>query len=261
MLMYPTIDPVLLQLGPLKIHWYGLMYLCAFSAGWALGLYRARQPGSPYTPEQVGDLVFYVAVGAVLGGRLGYVLFYNFPTYIENPLAIFKVWQGGMAFHGGLLGVLLAVALFSRKQGQHFFASTDFLAPLVPIGLGFGRLGNFINGELWGAPTTLPWGMVFSHVDELPRHPSQLYELALEGVVLFLLLWWFARKPRPMMAVSGLFLIGYGAFRFLIEFVRMPDAHIGYLAFDWLTMGHILTLPMLLFGAVLMTLAYRHKDR
>ncbi len=259
MLMYPQIDPILLQLGPLKIHWYGFMYLLAFSSGWLLGIYRARLPGSPYTPEQVGDLVFYVAVGAVLGGRLGYVLFYNLPLYLAHPLDIFKVWQGGMAFHGGLLGVLLAVWWFARKQQRGFFASTDFLAPLVPAGLAFGRLGNFINGELWGAPTTVPWGMVFPHVDDQPRHPSQLYEFALEGVLLFILLWWFARKPRPTMAVSGLFLIGYSCFRFLVEFVRMPDAHIGYLAFGWLTMGHVLTLPMLFFGGLLMLLAYQRK--
>lgn len=257
MLMYPQIDPVMLQLGPLQIHWYGFMYLLAFSSGWALGVYRARQPGSPYTPEQVGDLVFYVALGAVVGGRLGYVLFYNLPVYLDDPLAIFKVWQGGMAFHGGLLGVLVAIWLFAKKHQQGFWTSTDFLAPLVPSGLAFGRLGNFINGELWGAPTSLPWGMVFPHVDNLPRHPSQLYEFALEGVLLFILLWWFASKPRPLMAVSGLFLIGYGGFRFLVEFVRMPDAHIGYLAFGWLTMGHVLTLPMMLFGVFLMWRAYR----
>jgi len=257
MLTYPQIDPVLLDLGLVKIHWYGLMYLCAFGSAWWLGVRKTQQAWSPYDAQQISDLVFYAAIGAVLGGRLGYVLFYNLPVYLASPLEILKVWRGGMSFHGGLLGVLIAMYFYGRQQGRSFFQTTDFIAPLVPPGLLFGRLGNFINGELWGAPTSLPWGMVFPHVDALPRHPTQLYEAALEGAVLFGLLWLFAAKPRPTMAVSGLFLLGYGCFRFLIEFMRLPDAHLGYLAFDWLTMGHVLTFPMLLAGAVLLGLAYR----
>lgn len=270
MLTYPQIDPVLVSLGPfnlywftlgpLQIHWYGLMYLLAFGLAWGLGAYRARRPGAVLTSQQVADLVFYGALGAVLGGRLGYILLYNFPVYMENPLAILKVWEGGMAFHGGLLGVLVAMAWYGRSQGKTFFTVADFGAPLVPLGLGLGRIGNFINGELWGKPTDVSWAMVFPHdVAELPRHPSQLYQMFLEGIVLFALLWWFSRKPRPRMAVSGLFLIGYGVFRFSLEFVREPDAHIGYLAFGWFTMGQVLSLPMVLAGIVLLVLAYRWK--
>ncbi|MDM8547017.1 prolipoprotein diacylglyceryl transferase [Candidatus Venteria ishoeyi] len=258
MLNYPQINPIMLELGPLQIHWYGMMYLLAFSLGWGLAMHRARQPWTPYHAEQIGDLVFYVAIGAVLGGRLGYILFYNFSVYLQSPLDIFKIWQGGMSFHGGLLGVIAVLAWYAKNQQRGFFETTDFIAPMVPLGLGLGRIGNFINGELWGAPTSAPWGMVFRHVDSLPRHPSQLYEFVLEGLVLFVIVWLFSRKPRPVMSVSALFLISYGAFRFIIEFFREPDEHLGYLAFDWLTMGHVLTLPMLILGLALMYLAYRN---
>lgn len=254
MLTYPSIDPVLLQLGPLAIHWYGIMYLIGFSLAWWLGLRRAHSAG--IEPFEVGDIVFFCVLGVVLGGRLGYVLFYNLGDYLAHPLSIFKVWQGGMAFHGGLLGVLVAVWLYARKSGYRFFALTDFIAPLVPLGLAAGRVGNFINGELWGRPTDLPWGMVFPTADEVARHPSQLYQAALEGVTLFVILWWFSRKPRPMMAVSGLFLIGYSSFRFFVEFFRTPDAHLGFLAFDWLTMGQLLSVPMFIAGVILMILGY-----
>ncbi|WP_421868663.1 prolipoprotein diacylglyceryl transferase [Motiliproteus sp.] len=257
MLTFPQIDPVALQLGPLKIHWYGLMYLGGFAAAWWLANRRAKRPDSGWTPAQVSDLIFYCALGVVLGGRFGYVLFYNLDRFLAEPLWLFAVWEGGMAFHGGLLGVMAAIWWFGRKYHKGFFQVGDFVAPLVPIGLGLGRLGNFIGGELWGRATDLPWGMVFPRADELARHPSQLYQFALEGVTLFCLLWWFSSRPRPAMAVSGLFLIGYGSFRFLVEFAREPDAHLGFIAFDWLTMGQLLSLPMVLAGVLLMVLAYR----
>lgn len=255
MLSYPNIDPVALALGPLKIHWYGLMYLIGFVSAWYLGRLKAKKIG--WDPEQIDDLIFYGAMGVVLGGRFGYVLFYNFPVFAENPLVLFKIWQGGMSFHGGLIGVLVAMLVFAKKYKYRFFEMTDFVAPLVPIGLGMGRIGNFINGELWGKPTDSAFGMLVPGLGSIPRHPSQLYEAALEGLALFVLLWLYSSKPKPTMAVSGLFLMGYGAFRFLVEFVRLPDAHLGYLAFGWLTMGQILTVPMLLLGAFLMVKAYQ----
>ncbi|MCV6636898.1 prolipoprotein diacylglyceryl transferase [Candidatus Albibeggiatoa sp. nov. NOAA] len=259
MLTYPEIDPVMLSIGPLKIHWYGMMYLVGFLLGWWLGVVRSKRPDSPVTAEQMGDLVFYIALGVVLGGRFGYILFYNLPQYIDNPLDILKVWQGGMAFHGGLLGVLLATWLYARYLGRTFFQITDFIAPLVPLGLMAGRIGNFINAELWGRVSDVPWAMVFPGAGDLARHPSQLYQALLEGLLLFIILWVYSRKPRPTMAVSGLFLIGYGVLRSFAEFFREPDAHLGFIAFDWLTMGQILSVPMILFGILLMTLAYRNQ--
>ena len=264
MLTYPNIDPVAISLGPLKIHWYGLMYLVGFGAAWWLGWTRARAsnsasasaPNSGWTTEQVSDMIFYGALGAVLGGRLGYILFYDLPTYLDNPLKMLKIWEGGMSFHGGMLGVLVAMWLFGSKTGKSFFQVTDFLAPLVPIGLGAGRIGNFINGELWGKVTDVSWAMVFPQGGELPRHPSQLYQALLEGIIFFLILWLYSRKPRPTMAVSGLFLLCYGLFRFVVEFVREPDQQLGYLAFGWLTMGQVLSVPMILGGIVLLAWAY-----
>ncbi len=261
MIKYPQIDPVALSLGPLKIHWYGIMYLIGFSAVWWLGSRRARStPG--WKPEEIGDLVFYGALGTILGGRLGYILFYGLPDYLAAPLNIFKIWQGGMSFHGGLLGVIIAMALFGRKTGKSFFEVADFVAPMVPIGLFAGRIGNFINGELWGRVTDLPWAMVFPdpRAGLLPRHPSQLYEALLEGVLLFVILWLYSAKPRPTMAVSGLFLSGYGLFRFLVEFTRMPDAQLGFIAFGWLTMGQILSIPMFLVGAGMLWWAYHRMQ-
>ena len=254
----PDIQPYI-ELGPLKIHWYGVMYLIGFVAAWWLGLQRAKRDPENWDEEKVSDLIFYAAIGVILGGRLGYVLFYDFGAYLDNPLAMLKVWQGGMSFHGGLLGVLVALWLYGRKIGQGFFQITDFVAPLVPIGLGTGRIGNFINGELWGRETDMPWGMIFTHTDPqlLTRHPSQLYEALLEGVILFLILWLYSRRHRPTMAVSALFLLFYGLFRSIVEFFRVPDAHIGYLAFDWLTMGHLLSLPMLLLGILFWLKAQR----
>lgn len=259
-LSYPNIDPVAVHLGPFKIHWYGLMYLIGFATAWWLGRRRLRLfPGM--TPQDLSDLIFYAALGVILGGRLGYILFYDFSAYLAEPLDVFKIWQGGMSFHGGLIGVISAMALFAHRRGRRFFEIADFTAPLIPLGLGAGRLGNFINGELWGRVTDLPWAMVFPdpRAGGLPRHPSQLYELLLEGVVLFVILWLYARKPRPLMAVSGLFLLGYGSFRFLVEFARTPDAQLGFLAGDWFTMGQLLSLPMIAAGAVLWWLAHRRQ--
>jgi phosphatidylglycerol:prolipoprotein diacylglycerol transferase len=256
-MLAPDIDPVAISLGPLKIHWYGIMYLVGFIGAWWLGVTRARRPQSGWKPDEVGDLIFYGALGVVLGGRLGYVLFYNFGHYLKHPLEIFFIWSGGMSFHGGLIGVMVAMWLYGRRTQRTFFAVADFVAPLVPVGLGAGRIGNFINQELWGRVTDVPWGMVFKTGGPLPRHPSQLYEFALEGVALFAILWWYSRKPRPTASVSALFLIFYGLFRFLVELVREPDAHLGYLALGWVTMGQILSVPMILFGAALLWWASR----
>jgi len=265
------IDPIALALGPLKIHWYGLMYLLGFAAAWWLGRRRIRAGRLPGVDEHgYGDLMFYAMLGVVLGGRLGYILFYDLPTYLAHPLQIFQVWQGGMSFHGGLLGVCAAVWLWSRRRGLHFMDTIEFVAPLVPPGLGFGRIGNFINGELWGKLTNADWGVVFpaslpepyasmdaatlraqfgaGALNAFARHPSQLYQALLEGLVLFVVLWTFSRRPRPRYAVGGMFVLLYGVFRFLAEFVRVPDAQLQYLAFGWLTMGQLLSLPLVLLG-------------
>ncbi|GAO37305.1 prolipoprotein diacylglyceryl transferase [Sulfuricella sp. T08] len=257
MLIHPQFDPVALHLGPLAIRWYGLMYLLAFGLFLLLGRQRIKtgpQPG--WDARQLDDLLFYGVLGVVLGGRLGYVLFYQPAHFLAHPLEIFSVWQGGMAFHGGLLGVLAAMWLFARKTGKSWLTITDFIAPLVPLGLGAGRIGNFINGELWGRPSDMPWAVVFPQIDNVARHPSQLYQFALEGLALFTLLWLFSRKPRPTGAVSGLFLIGYGSFRFLVEYTREPDSFLGLLALN-LSMGQWLSLPMVVAGIVMLRWAYR----
>ena len=253
----PVIDPVAISIGPLKIHWYGLMYLFGFGSAWLLGVYRSKKENSGWNPEQVSDLIFYAAMGAILGGRVGYILFYNFSHYLDKPWEIFYVWTGGMSFHGGLLGVIFAMWLFKRRTGHSMLAIMDFAAPLTPIGLFFGRFGNFINHELWGKVTDLPWGMVFRNAGPLPRHPSMLYEMALEGVLLFLIIIIYTLKPRPTGAAAGIGFLGYGSFRFLVEFVRMPDVQLGYLAFGWLTMGQVLSFPMILFGIALIIYAYK----
>ena len=275
MIFLHQIDPVAVSLGPLRVHWYGLMYLLGFLVAWWLGRRRIRAGRLPGVDDDgFGDLLFYGLIGVIVGGRLGSVLFYDLGTYLEHPLQVFKVWEGGMSFHGGLVGVLVASWLWSRRQRQHFFDTMDFVAPLVPPGLGFGRIGNYIGGELWGKYTEGGWGVVFPSglpepyrsmdpaalkaqfdtgaLDAFARHPSQLYQALLEGLALFGVLWWFSAKPRPRYAVSGLFALLYGGFRFLVEFVRVPDAQLGYLAFGWLTMGQVLSLPLILLGLFLL---------
>lgn len=275
MIAYPEIDPVVVALGPVKIHWYGMMYLVAFASVWWLGKRRASQPHSIIRPDQIDDLVFYGALGAVLGGRIGSVFFYNLDSFIDDPLYLLKIWQGGMSFHGGFMGVLVAMEWYRRKIGCSFFQLTDFIAPLIPLGLAAGRLGNFINAELWGAPGTVPWAMKLSceqfppdrYVDFAgplcfsPRHPSQLYEMIFEGLLLFILLWVISAKPRPVMTVSGYFLMLYGVARTGVEFIRLPDAHIGYLLnTDWLTKGIVLSVPMIILGIGFIIFAHR-KNR
>ncbi len=264
MLTYPNIDPVALSLGPLKIHWYGIMYLVAFGAAWWLGKRRARQTPSVdkggWNAEQISDVIFYGAMGTVLGGRIGYTLFYGFSNFLADPISILRIWEGGMSFHGGLLGVAIAMWLFARKSKKGFFEITDFIVPLVPFGIAAVRFANFINGELWGRVTTSQWGMVFPTGGPLPRHPSQLYEMFLEGILLFFIVWLYSAKPRPRMAVSGVFALGYGSFRFLVEFFREPDAHMGFVAFGWLSQGQLLSVPLIVLGIVLLILAYRGKS-
>jgi phosphatidylglycerol:prolipoprotein diacylglycerol transferase len=253
MLVYPHINTIALQLGPFAVHWYGLMYLAGFMTFLWLGHKRIAKLNQPkFNAKLLDDLLFYGVIGVILGGRLGEVLFYNPGYYFSHPAKILAVWEGGMSFHGGFLGVLIAMALFARQQELRWLQLMDFIAPLVPPGLAFGRLGNFINGELWGRPTDAPWGMVFLHVDNLPRHPSQLYECALEGIALFILLWWFSQKPRPVGAVSGLFLVGYGSFRFIAEFTRNPDDGIFGLMTFGVSMGQWLSLPMVVTGIAMM---------
>jgi phosphatidylglycerol:prolipoprotein diacylglycerol transferase len=249
---------VAISIGPLEVRWYGLMYLVGFVGGWLGGRLHAKQPWSRITPAQVDDIVFYCAVGAVVGGRVGYMLVYGLSELVADPLSIVMVWQGGMSFHGGLLGVMVAMWLFGRAIKQPFFVVTDFIAPWTAIGLGAGRAGNFINGELWGKPTSAdaPWAVI---VDGQARHATQLYELFLEGIVLFLALWLYTQKPRPVMATSGLFLVIYGVSRFAIEFVREPDQQMGYLALGWITTGQVLSAPMVIAGVALLAVAYRRR--
>lgn len=264
MLNYPSIDPVAVDLGVLQIRWYGISYICGIVLAWWLLRHRAiKKLKLGWTAVQVSDLIYYGTLGVIIGGRLGSVIFYNLPHYLANPLDVLKVWQGGMSFHGGLIGVGVAVWYYSHKINRSFFETTDFLIPVVPVGLFFGRIANFINAELWGAPTTLPWGIIFPdpRAGGLARHPSQLYEALLEGIVLFIILWFYSDKPRPKMAVSGAFLLGYGVFRCVVEFVREPDANIGYLLGNWLTMGQVLSSPMIIIGAFLLVLAYQNNRK
>lgn len=278
---HPQFDPVALHLGPIDLHWYGLMYLLAFASAYVLAHYRSKKSGT-FNAEMVSDLVFFGAMGVILGGRIGYVILYNLAEFFANPLYLFKVWEGGMAFHGGFLGVVVAMLVFAKKYKKNVFTVLDFIAPCVPLGLLFGRIGNFINGELWGRVSSggYQWLMYFPQaarddyalintnptlnslaalVDDyllLPRHPSQLYQAFSEGILLFILLWWFSSKPRPRYAVSALFLLGYGLSRFTTEFFRQPDA--GYtLVFGWMSKGQLFSLPMLVIGILLLAIAYR----
>ena len=273
-------DPVIFALGPLKVHWYGVMYLLAFASFWLLANARSKRSDTPLNSEQVGDLLFYGMLGVILGGRVGYMLFYAGDQLISNPLNLFKIHTGGMSFHGGLLGVAIAMAWYARKTKCHFFKLTDFVIPMVPLGLMFGRFGNFIGGELWGRVSDVSWAMVFPKaflnytpgseafmkayqtgaLNEFSRHPSQLYQAGLEGALLFVVMMWYSRKPRPLMLVSGWFLVGYATFRSVSEFYRQPDAHLGFVAFDWLSMGMVLCLPMFLCGITLLIIGYTRKQ-
>jgi phosphatidylglycerol:prolipoprotein diacylglycerol transferase len=261
MLIHPNFDPIALQLGPIAIRWYGLMYLTAFAVVIVLGRMRIRtQPWLAISSRDLDDMLFYGVLGVVLGGRLGYILFYKPLEYLHDPIRIFFVWEGGMSFHGGFLGVILAMLWFARSHGKKWLQVTDFIAPLCPLGLGAGRIGNFINGELWGRPSDLPWAMVFPQVDGLARHPSQLYEFLLEGLVLFALVWFYSRRWRPLGAVSGMFLASYGVLRFLVEFTREPDSFLGLLSLE-LSMGQWLSLPMIAAGVAMIIWANRHGRR
>jgi phosphatidylglycerol:prolipoprotein diacylglycerol transferase len=256
MLKFPGFDPIAFHLGPISVHWYGIMYLLGFASAWWLARRRAAAPRSTWKAADVDDLIFFGMLGVILGGRIGYVLFYGLKFWAGDLLYPLKIWEGGMSFHGGLLGVMVAMALFAWRRGRSVGDVYDFTAPLPPLGLFFGRVGNFINGELWGKTTTVPWGF---EVNGQVRHPSQLYEAALEGLLLFAVLWWFTSRPRPRWAPSGVFLAIYGSVRFLIEFVRIPDEHIGYLAGGWLTEGQVLSVPMVLAGLALLAWAYRTR--
>ena len=248
MVIHPQFDPVAIHLGDFGIHWYGLMYLTGFLGFFLLAQYQIKhKPWFKWNNQMIDDALFYGALGVILGGRMGYVLFYQFGNFLSNPLDIFKIWQGGMSFHGGFLGVLIAMYFFHKKYPQPWLEIMDFVAPLVPLGLGAGRMGNFINGELWGRPTNSSFGMIFPQVDQILRHPSQLYEFALEGVALFMVLWWFSKKKQPVGAISAIFLVGYGSFRFLVEYTREPDGYLGLLQLGF-SMGQWLSLPMVLIG-------------
>jgi len=278
---YPLInfDPIAISIGPLDVHWYGIMYLLAFLSFWLIATYRAtHQPWWGWTKDQVSDVLFYGMLGVIAGGRIGYMLFYATDTLLANPLSLFKIWDGGMSFHGGLAGVMVASWWFGRSAGKTFWQVADFAAPIASLGLAFGRMGNFIGDELWGRLTDVPWAMIFAKstninpantimleeawqsgaLDQFARHPSQLYQAGLEGLSLFIILMVYSSKPRPTAAVSGLFLLGYGTFRLMVEFFRQPDEQLGFLAMHWLTMGMLLSLPMILAGAIILVLAYRN---
>ena len=256
MLSYPNINPIAVKFGSIAVHWYGIMYLLGFFLAWLLGRYRCLRSNGRWDQKDMGDLIFYSALGVIAGGRIGYVLFYNFSYYLANPKMVFAVWDGGMSFHGGLVGVLIALIFYGKTIKKSFIQMTDFIAPLVPLGLAAGRIGNFINAELLGRTTDVPWAMIFpTDPERLPRHPSQLYEFFLEGIVLFVVLWLFSRKARPAGAVSGLFLTGYGLARFFVEFFRAPDPQLGFVAFGWMTRGQELSMAMIIPGIIIMVAA------
>lgn len=259
MINYPEINPVAVDFGSIKIHWYGLMYLLGFIAALYIGNIRSKLSTNSWNKEQVSDVLFYCAIGVILGGRIGYILFYNFDVFLDNPLIIVRIWEGGMSFHGGMLGVFTALYLFARKTNRSFFQVSDFIAPMVPLGLGFGRLGNFINKELWGRPvdSLVPWAMDYG--DHVARHPSSLYQALTEGLLLFIILFIYSKKSRPTMAVSGVFMLVYGCFRFITEFFRTPDAQLGFVMFDWMTKGQQLSIPMIIFGVGVLIWAYKKQ--
>jgi len=257
MYVFPHPAKVAFSIGPLAVHWYGLMYLVGFVAGWWLARRRAAKPGSTWTPALVDDLIFFCAIGVIVGGRLGWMLIYGTEQLIANPLSIIRVWEGGMSFHGGFVGVAIALVIFARKRGRVVGDVFDFTMPLPAIGFGAGRIGNFINGELWGKPTDVPWAVI---VDGKALHPSQLYEALLEGLVLFVILWWYTARPRPRLAPTALFMVCYGMFRFLVEFVRVPDENRGYLLFGWVTTGQLLSLPMIVGGIWMWAYAHRRNE-
>lgn len=281
MIQYPAIDPILVAVGPLAIRWYGLTYVIAFAVAWWLGRRRAALPGSTWKPADVDDVIFYGALGVILGGRLGWVLFYGFERLLEDPLMVLRIWEGGMSFHGGLVGVILAEVLFARRQQRRIVDVLDFLVALPGLGILAVRCANFINGELWGKPTNVAWGFIVDPTNLHPSqraealrlcerfsidpcvlhlHASQLYEGLLEGLAVFIILWVYTSKPRPRLAASGLFLLCYGVFRFAVEFVRVPDENRGYLLLDWVTMGQILSAPMIVVGLIMMIMAYRGSE-
>jgi len=257
MIPYPGFNPIAFEVGPIKVHWYGIMYLVGFVAAWWLARVRASRPGSTWKVADVDDLIFYCMLGVILGGRIGYVLFYGMKFWAQDWRYPLFVWEGGMSFHGGLIGVVAAMSVFAWRRGRSIADVYDFTAPLAPPGLFFGRIGNFINGELWGRPTNLPWGF---KVDGVVRHPSQLYEALIEGLLLFVVLWWFTSKPRPRLAASGIFMLIYGFGRSLVEMVRLPDEHIGYLYGGWLTEGMLLNVPVIIVGILLLSYAYRVRS-
>ena len=254
MFIYPDIDPIIFSVGPLAVRWYGLMYVIGILGGWYLARRRAALPGSTWTALHVDDVAFFVSMGLIIGGRIGWVLFYGIEDVIHEPMRALRIWEGGMSFHGGIIGGMISVAWFARTRGKRVADALDFVAPMPALGLFTGRIANFINSELWGKPTDVPWAVV---VDGVPRHASQLYEAFLEGIVLFLIVWIFTRKPRPRLAPTSLWLLCYGIFRFAVEFVRLPDANRGYLMFGWVTEGQLLCLPMILGGLYFLIRAYR----
>lgn len=271
MLQYPDLNPIAftipigpislgdMTIGPFNVHWYGIMYLLAFASAWLIAMHRAKAPAAAVNKSQVENLITYGAFGVILGGRFGYVMFYNFEEFLRDPLWLFRVWEGGMSFHGGLIGVIVAMIIYSYRINRSFVSVMDFVAPIVPLGLGFGRLGNFIGQELWGRVSDAPWAMVFPKAMDpagIARHPSQLYQAFLEGLLLFIIVFWFSTKPRPRGAVSGLFLVGYSIFRFSVEFVREPDQGIGFDLMGWMTRGQLLCVPMFLLGVGLLVWAY-----